>query len=154
VFAKKTHEKTILMFKKDGVFYEVHRKKPFSIPFYEEGDILPKWNDFGLEGDDELIVISHNWDELRRTMWNYVGIVRSDKRLQRARRRVDNLLSEIKEYYWNFKITPDLLELRNITEVASLIIKSADLRKESRGTHYTIDYPQKDDKNFRHPTVI
>ncbi|MHB1601830.1 MAG: L-aspartate oxidase [bacterium] len=138
VFAKKAYEASAATFKKAAV-----RKIE-----------LPEWKDFGLSGGDEMIVVSHNWDELRRTMWNYVGIVRSDKRLERAKRRIENLLAEIKEYYWNYKITTDLLELRNIAEVANLIITSAISRKESRGTHYNIDYPNKDDKNYKHPTVI
>jgi L-aspartate oxidase len=149
VFAKKAYEATAPMFKKAG--------KPEALSGatgLEKQAALPDWKDFGLTGGDEMIVISHNWDELRRTMWNYVGIVRSDKRLERAKRRIDNLLAEIKEYYWNFKITPDLLELRNIAEVANLIVVSAILRKESRGTHYNIDYPNKDDKNYKHPTVL
>ncbi len=115
---------------------------------------IPEWRDSGFSNSDELIVVSHNWDEIRRTMWHYVGIVRSNKRLERAKRRIDNILSEIKEYYWNFKISSDLIELRNIAEIASLIITSASLRKESRGTHYNIDYPNKDDRNFKHPTVL
>ena len=91
---------------------------------------------------DETVVVSQHWDEIRRYMWNYVGIVRSDKRLRRARRRHDLMLDEIREYYWNYHVTSDLLELRNIATVADLIINSALKRKESRGLHYTSDYDE------------
>jgi L-aspartate oxidase len=163
VFAKKAYESTMGKMASFGKSSKVlndfepdnNDKSPdLNLNRQNENNNLPEWKDFGLEGGDELIVITHNWDELRRMMWNYVGIVRSNKRLERAKRRIDNLIDEIKEYYWNFKISSDLIELRNIAEVANLIITSAMLRKESRGTHYTIDYPAKDDKNFKHPTVL
>ncbi len=115
---------------------------------------LPEWDESRVTNSDEEVVVSHNWDELRRFMWDYVGIVRSDKRLQRAQRRVEMLDNEIMEYYSNFRISNDLLELRNLVQVAALIIESALSRKESRGLHYTLDYPERDDENFLCNTVL
>lgn len=103
---------------------------------------IPDWDESRVTDSDEEVVVSHNWDELRRFMWDYVGIVRTDKRLQRALRRTDVLVREIEEYYSHFRITGDLIELRNLVQAATLIIRSAMLRHESRGLHYTLDYPE------------
>ncbi|MGB0733254.1 MAG: L-aspartate oxidase [Pontibacterium sp.] len=103
---------------------------------------IPDWDESQVTDSDEDVIISHNWDELRRFMWDYVGIVRTNKRLQRAKHRVDLLFQEIGEYYSNYKISKDLLELRNLAVVADLIIRSAMLRQESRGLNYTLDYPE------------
>jgi L-aspartate oxidase len=102
---------------------------------------IPFWDDSQVTDSDEDVIISHNWNELRHFMWDYVGIVRTNKRLQRARRRAQLLNQEVTEYYSNYKISSDLIELRNLITVADLIIQSAIRRKESRGLHYTLDYP-------------
>jgi L-aspartate oxidase len=121
-----------------------HGRKRYELPQWESGDV---------QDVDELVVIYHNWDEIRRLMWDYVSIVRTTKRLQRAATRLRNLKHEVQEFYWNFRISADLLELRNLVEVASLIVDSAAARKESRAAHFTLDYPEPDDSREPSDTI-
>lgn len=117
---------------------DITKRMPYARPTTH----LPAWDESRVENPDELVVIQHNWHELRLFMWDYVGIVRTTKRLERALRRIMMLQQEIDEYYDNFRVSNNLLELRNLVQVAELIVRCAMMRKESRGLHYTLDYPE------------
>jgi L-aspartate oxidase len=111
------------------------RTPPDSVQAWDEGEAVDS---------DEAVMVTANWEELRALMWNFVGIVRSDKRLARAQRRLELLSEEIREYYWRFRVTRDVVELRNIALVGQLVVACAQRRRESRGLHYTLDYPEVD----------
>ncbi|HEY2524593.1 MAG TPA: FAD-binding protein, partial [Candidatus Binataceae bacterium] len=115
---------------------------------------FPGWDPGRAIRSEERVLITQSWDEVRRLMWNYVGIVRSDARLERAMRRIELVKQEVQGYYWEHLIDSDLVELRNLVKIAELVVRAAALRKESRGLHYTIDYPDRDDANWLHDTVI
>ncbi len=115
---------------------------------------LPPWDESRVTDADEGVVVAHNWEELRRFMWDYVGIVRTNRRLERALHRITVLASEIHDYYANFRVTNDLIELRNLAQVAELIIRSAQLRTESRGLHYSRDYPETDTTHSPRDTIL
>ena len=120
---------------------------------FPSGPAIPEWNPGTAVAPEEGVVVKQNWDEIRALMWNYVGIVRTDKRLDRAERRLDNLLGEIQEYYWGYLVTRDVVELRNLADVARLIVACAKERKESRGLHYTLSWPGSDPSAI-HDTVL
>ncbi|NDJ56746.1 L-aspartate oxidase [Enterobacteriaceae bacterium 4M9] len=122
------------------------------LPEFPTLQVLPDWDESRVDDADERVVLNHNWRELRLSMWDYVGIVRTTKRLERAQRRIALLQQEIDEYYANFRVSGDLLELRNLTQVAELIVGCALQRKESRGLHFTLDYPQQNDN--AEPTIL
>ncbi|AEH44086.1 L-aspartate oxidase [Thermodesulfatator indicus DSM 15286] len=132
----------------------VHLKKEW--PLYQkfEPPAVPDWDPGGAVDMEEKVLISHNWDAIRRLMWNYVGIVRTEQRLRLAQKRLNSILEEIEAHYWDYILTSDFIELRNLAHVAKLVIECAIRRKESRGTHFMVEYPQKNDALFRKDTIL
>ena len=126
------------------------KEKIIKTAFHES----PEWSTGRAKMINEKVLVSHNWDQIRRLMWNYVGIVRSKKRLELVRKRLAPMLREIAHHFRDYLLTPDLVELRNISLVAELIVQSSLTRKESRGLHTIVDYPQRDDVNWRHDTIL
>jgi L-aspartate oxidase len=127
-----------LVFAHNAAHYTLKNIDDFPMPVLEQRD----WADFQEQNEDEMILIAHMWEEIRRLMWNYVGIVRSNRRLERAQKRIHNIMNEMTDYYASSKLHPDIIELRNIALIAELTIRCALMRKESRGIHYNLDYPQ------------
>ena len=121
---------------------------------FPSGAAIPEWNPGTAVAPEEGVVVKQNWDEIRALMWNYVGIVRTDKRLDRAERRLDNLVGEIQEYYWGYLVTRDVVELRNLADVARLIVACAKERKESRGLHYTLSWPGSDPSAIKDTVLV
>ena len=119
----------------------------------EDAPDIPDWEYGDMTPPDEAVLIYHSWDEIRRLMWDYVSIVRTDNRLQRAGHRLRNLRNEVRQFYWGYRVDSDILELRNLATVASLIVDSAMQRKESRGIHYMLDYPGTKEK-FQQDTIL
>ncbi len=133
-----------------AAFLETNIAEYRRLPCYE----VDPWKTGGAATLDESILINHNWDQVRRLMWNYVGIVRRTKRLSLMQTRLEWMLKEIKDHFYDYLLTADLIELRNLAVIADLIVRSASLRKESRGLHYIVDYPRRDDQNWRKSTVL
>ena len=116
--------------------------------------LVREWAAGQAERIEECVLISHNWDQIRRLMWNYVGIVRSEMRLRLMQNRLAPILAEVRQHFLSYLLTPDLVELRNIALIADLIVQSALSRKESRGLHYIVEYPEQDDVHWKKDTVL